>query len=55
MTVTKNEQSPKLGLAVVIICFGFVFGSLACWSRLDYGPLVLAWMFLYATFSIQNL
>ena len=38
----------------VIIYFGFVFGSLACWSRLDYGPLVLAWMFLYATFSIQN-
>ena len=33
----------------------FVCGSLACWSRLDYGLLVLAWMFLYATFSIQNL
>ena len=38
-----------------IICDGFVFGSLACWSRLGYGPLVLAWMFLYATFPIQNL
>ena len=40
---------------IFIICFGFVFGSLACWSRLGYGPLVLAWMFLYATFPIQNL
>ena len=33
----------------------FVCGSLACWSRLDYGPLVLAWMLLYAYFQFKIL
>ena len=48
---------------VLVVCFGsmhhfcfmrlFVCGSLACWSRLDYGPLVLAWMLLYANFQFK--
>ena len=31
----------------------FVCGSLACWSRLDYVLLVLAWMLLYANFQFK--
>ena len=31
----------------------FVSGSLACWSKLDNGLLVLAWMLLYATFQLR--
>ena len=38
----------------LINCFVFVCGSLACWSRLDYGLLVLAWMLLYANSQFKN-
>ena len=40
---------------LLAVCFMrlFVCGSLACWSILDYGLLVLAWMLLYASFQFK--
>ena len=41
----------------ICLCFMrlFVSRSVACWSKLDYGPLILAWMLLYATFQLTIL
>ena len=51
-SVPKECLQPSIIQAVEnkdpIICFVFVCGSLACWSRLDYGLLFLAWMLLFA-------